>query len=239
MNKALKVLGLDEKDLAIYTFLVERGASTAREIAESLGVPYTKIYQRLEALEARGFVERIAGRPARYSARPPAEVYRGLVSFASAALKALKEQMDLLQTLYESKHGRASTTFIALIRGEKVLNLIEEIIRSGETAVYVALPYAELITPSIISAIEEESKRIEVKLLTAKKIARYIDLPPRVEIRALDDMFGGGALGNSALLVVKHGEGLLGIHSNERYLLDIAKTYFNYLWDKAEPIRMD
>jgi hypothetical protein len=49
-------------------------------------------------------------------------------------------------------------------------------------------------------------------------------------------MFGGGALGNSALLVVRHGEGLLGIHSNERYLLDIAKTYFNYLWDRAEPV---
>lgn len=237
MNKALKAFGLDEKDLAIYAFLVERGPSTAREVAEGVGMPYTKVYQRLEALEVRGFVERVEGRPAKYSARPPAEVYKGLVSLASSVLKALKEQLDLLQTLYESRHGRASATFIALIRGEKVFGLIEEVIRSSESAVYVALPYAELVAPGIISAIEEESRRIEVRLLVAERIAKYIDLPPRVEVRALDDMFGGGALGNSALLVVKHGEGLLGIHSNEKYLLDIAKTYFNYLWDKAKPVR--
>jgi sugar-specific transcriptional regulator TrmB len=237
VNKAvLKALGLDERDLAIYALLVEKGPLTAREIAENVGVPYTKIYQHLDALEGRGFVERIEGRPARYAARPPAEVYRGLVSYASAALKALKEHMDLLQTLYESRHGKASTTFIALIRGDKVMELLEEVIRSGESAVYVALPYPELAAPRVIAAIEEESKRIEVKLLLTKRLAKYVYLPPRVDVRALEDMFGGGALGNSALLAVRHGEGLLGIHSNERYLLDIAKTYFNYLWDRAEPV---
>jgi sugar-specific transcriptional regulator TrmB len=235
-KSVLKALGLEERDLAIYALLVERGALTAREIAEMVGIPYTKIYQRLDALEGQGFLERIEGRPARYAARPPAEVYKGLVSYASAALKALKEQLDLLQTLYESRYGKASTTFIALIRGDKVMELLEEVIKASDSAVYVALPYPELVTPRVMAAIEEESKRIEVKLLLAKKIAKYVYSPPRVNARALEDMFGGGALGNSALLVVRHGEGLLGIHSNERYLLDIAKTYFNYLWDRAEPV---
>ncbi|MEL9991760.1 MAG: helix-turn-helix domain-containing protein [Thermoproteus sp.] len=237
IKSALKALGLDDRDLAIYALLVERGPLTAREIAEAVNTPYTKIYQHLDALEAWGFVERLEGRPARYAAKPPLEVYRGLVSFMSTALRALKEQIDMLQALYEARYGGASTTFIALIRGEKVHNLIEEVIKSSDGAVYVALPYPELITPSIMETIKEESKRIEVKLLSTKRLVGYIDLPPRIDVRALDDMFGGGALGNSAVLVVKHGDGLLGIHGNERYLLDIAKTYFNYLWDKAEPIR--
>ncbi|CCC81412.1 TrmB family transcriptional regulator [Thermoproteus tenax] len=230
----LRALGLDEKDLSIYALLVEQGPLTAREIAEKAGVPYTKVYERLQALSKLGFVEKLEGRPAKFSARPPAELYRSLVSLTSALLKSVKEFMDVLQTLYEAKHGAASTTFIALIRGDKIFELVQEIIRSSEVAVYLAVPYPELASPGIVETIVEESKRIEIKVLATKRIAQFMDLPPRVEVRALDDMFGGGVLGNSALLVVKHRDGLLGVHSNEKYLLEVAKTYFNYLWERAK-----
>lgn len=238
MNKQLgllRALGLDEKSLSIYLALIEQGPLTAREIAERVNAPYTKIYERLRDLQEWGFVEQTGPRPARFSARPPSEVYRGLVSRASSLLKSLKDQLDFLQTLYEARYGSASTTFIALIRGDKVLELMEDVVRSSNGVVYVALSFPELASSSVIEAIREESKRLEIKVLATKRLAGYIELPPRVELRTLEDMFGGGALGDSAILVVRYSNGLLGIHGNEKYLLDIAKTYFNYLWDKAQP----
>lgn len=236
-KRLLKALGLDERALRIYSILIEQGPLTAREIAEKTNMPYTKVYEYLRELQEWGLIEQGGSRPAKFSAKPPLEVYRGLASMASAFLRSLREQFEFLQSVYESSHGSASTTFIALIRGDKVLSLSEEIIRYSDGVVYAALSYPELMTAGIVEAIRDESKRIEIKVLATKRLADYLDLPPRVEVRVLEDMFGGGVLGNSAILVVKYSGGLLGIHGNEKYLLDIAKTYFNYLWDKAEPIR--
>ena len=55
-----------------------------------------------------------------------------------------------------------------------------------------------------------------------------------MEIKTVNEMFGGGAIGNSVLIFVKYGGEISGVYSNERFILEIAITYFYNVWQKAK-----
>ncbi|MCU7786569.1 winged helix-turn-helix transcriptional regulator [Pyrobaculum sp. 3827-6] len=236
MENLLDLVGLSKREVDIYTVLVESGELSARELAERLGIPYTKIYTHLEKLHKMGLIAPVGGRrPLKYRATPPAEVYKSLVNRASEILKSLKPLFDSLQLIYESKHATAAPTFLTLIRGaERIIDLISEILSASDGEAYLAVPFPELVTYRLLATIAEESKRIKIMVLTTEKLKDRFQLPPRVEIRALPEMFGGGAIGNSVLIYVKYGGEISGVYSNERFIIEIAKTYFHNVWQRAK-----
>lgn len=236
-SRMLRLLGLGEREVAIYLALVERGPLTARELSEALGIPYTKVYLHLRRLEESGLVAGEAARPHRYRARPPSEVYRLLVSKASEALRIAKGIFDGLQAIYEARHPDATPTFLTLLRGaERVREMVKEVLTSAEGEAYLALPFRELATYDLLAVLETESRRIPIKVLITEGLSGILQLPPRVEVRALAEMFGGGVIGSAAVLYVRYGDDVAGIYSNERYLIEIARTYFRHLWDRASPM---
>lgn len=233
LTRLLSLIGVGRREVEIYVTLVERGALTAREIADILGIPYTKVYAYLSKLEKYGVVT-AEGRPYRYKASPPAEVYKKLVSMASESLRLLKPYFDSLQLAYESKYSEARPTFLTLVRGvERVGDLIMEVLAGAEEETYLALPFQELLSYRLLAAVVEESKRVNIKLLTTVELRKTLNLPPRVEVRTTTEMFGGGAIGSAVVIFVKHRGEITGVYSNERYIIDIARTYFNHIWTKA------
>jgi len=234
LGRVLSLLGVGEREAEIYVALVEQGPKSARELAEALGIPYTKIYTYLYKLENLGVVAKEGGgRPYKYRARPPAEVYKMLVNKTSEALRQLKPYIDGLQMVYERRHAVAST-FLTLVRGtERIAELIHEIITTADSEVYLALSFPELVTYRLVSAIEEESKRVSIKVLTTARLRPMLSLPPRVEVRTTAELFGGGAIGDAVVIYVKHLDELSGVYSNERYIIEVAKTYFNHVWQRA------
>ncbi|MCX8135829.1 TrmB family transcriptional regulator [Pyrobaculum aerophilum] len=236
LRRLLEAFEIGAREVDIYLALVERGESTARDLAEALNIPYTKVYAYIERLRDMGLVIPQGGsRPLKYRAVPPAEVYKLLVNKVSNALRSLKPIFDSLQLVYESKHPVASPTFLTLIRGAgRVADLISDIIAATDNEAYLAVPFPELITYRLLATIAEESKRIVIKVLTTDQLRNKFDLPPRVEIKTVNEMFGGGAIGNSVLIFVKYGGEISGVYSNERFILEIAKTYFYNVWQKAK-----
>lgn len=228
----LNLLGITRREVDIYLLLVEKGALSAREISEQLNIPYTKVYTYLSKLQKLGAVIiEEKPRPQRYRALPPVDIYKKLVSATSEALRQIKPFFDSLQLIYESK--QVTPTFLTLIKGrEKIVELIEEVIKSTETEVYVALPFIELLTHRLLTAIVEESRRVAIKMLINDQLRPHLDLPPRIEVRTTQEMFGGGVIGNAVVIFVRHGGELSGIYSNERHLIEIARTYFNHLWQR-------
>lgn len=235
LERVLGVLGLGKREIQIYLTLVERGALSAREISDLLKIPYTKVYTHIHKLKRAGLVVDVKERPAKFRAVPPAEVYKKLVGTTSEILKTVKPIFDTLQMTYESNYAVVAPTFLTVIRGyERVIDLTEEVVKSSHGEVYLAVPFPELISYGLLATVVEESKRIPIKILTTESLVPRFALPPRVQVKAVGEMFGGGAIGDAVLIYVKYGGELSGLYSNERFLIDIAKTYFNHLWQKAK-----
>lgn len=235
LERVMALLGVGKREVQIYITLVERGALTAREISDALGIPYTKVYQHLNRLEKVGAVNQERGsRPAKFKAVPPSEVYRRLVNTASDVLKTLKPTFDTLQMLYESRYREVAPTFLTLIRGQdRVVDLIQEVVTAAEAEAYLAIPFPEVATYRLLATLTEESRRISIKVLTTEALRQRFDLPPRVEVRTTQEMFGGGAIGGAVVIFVKYSGDISGIYSNERFIAEIARTYFNHLWQRA------
>ncbi|MEM3510511.1 MAG: helix-turn-helix domain-containing protein, partial [Nitrososphaerales archaeon] len=71
-RKALEGLGLTEYEIKAYTTLIEYGEQTASDLSRNSGVPYSKIYEVLNSLEEKGWVEVERSRPSRFYPKPPA-----------------------------------------------------------------------------------------------------------------------------------------------------------------------
>ena len=57
-------LGLTGYEIRVYTSILEAGAMTAADISKKSGVPYSKIYEVLNTLEEKGWLESDSSRPA-------------------------------------------------------------------------------------------------------------------------------------------------------------------------------
>lgn len=67
----LKELGLSEYETRAYTCLLGRGISTAQEIASGADVPQSRVYDVLDGLEQKGFVNVQLGRPKKFGPIKP------------------------------------------------------------------------------------------------------------------------------------------------------------------------
>src|SRR5690348_18320297 len=64
-------LGMTGYEIRVYTSLLEAGAMTAADISKKSGVPYSKIYEVLNSLEEKGWLESDSSRPQKFFPRSP------------------------------------------------------------------------------------------------------------------------------------------------------------------------
>jgi len=160
--KVLQGLGLTEYEARAYTALVSLGSATPRDVASLAGIPYPSVYDALETLSKKGWVEVALGRPRRYRARPPELMERDSVKMVKDAFMQLKE-------LYESAgRGAEKPEIIYTISGRnRVVEKIREMLLRAETEVILVLQdYGEL-APKISQALNFLIKRkVKVRLVT-------------------------------------------------------------------------
>ena len=89
-------LGLKEYEAKIYVALVGLGEANVRRIHEASGVPRPRVYDVLESLAARGFIDVREGSPLTYSAVSPEMVISHLKrDFETAAHESMKSLESL------------------------------------------------------------------------------------------------------------------------------------------------
>jgi sugar-specific transcriptional regulator TrmB len=94
MLKTLVDLGLSEVEAEVYIFLAQAGPVKGRDIAKTLKLYKQQVYRSLKSLQAKGIVNAILERPARFSA---VSLERVLDQF----MKTKKEQAKALQASRE------------------------------------------------------------------------------------------------------------------------------------------
>jgi len=243
-KRILRELGLTEYETRAYLSLLEKGATTASQISEHANIPYSKIYETLNSLERKGWIETKRGRPSRYYPKSPSEALNAVRLRLEDSQKSWEQTVvSELQPLYEKREIREKPD-IWILRGEfNTLAKLREMLSKAKVELMIAAP---MLTKALVEAVASmlisfKGSEVKALLLIGKDVAEQIieKMMDVAEVRFRDHMFGGGVIvdGKEALLLLGEEKPTLVIWSDHSGLVKFAKDYFQYLWETAEDIK--
>jgi len=239
-RKVLREVGLTDYETRTYLILLERGVMAASEVSEYGGVPYSKVYETLNSLERKGWIEAERGRPSRYFPKSPSEALEAArLRLEDMVGSWRRVVLGELQPLYERRELLEKPD-IWILRGEfSVLAKLREMLSGAKKELMVAAPpFAKNFVDAIVSMLSQlRDIGINVQVMVTRdwnveKIAKVW------EVRIRDGLFGGGVIvdGKEALLLLGEDKPTLVIWSNHMGLVKFARDYFQYLWSSSEEL---
>jgi len=240
-KRILKEAGLTEYESRIYLSLLEIGASTASRISEHGNVPYSKVYEALNSLEEKGWIETQSSRPRRYYPKSPTEALDAVKTRMEGLVKSWqKSVLKELQPLYDKMEVREKPE-IWILRGEfNTIAKLKEMMENTKIELMIAAPpSASSFLDGLIPALEELTDAgVSLLLMVSRDVSDRVlqAISKVVEVRVRDHMFGGGVIsdGREALLLLGEEKPSLVIWSDHIGLVKFAKDYFQHLWDTAQ-----
>jgi len=244
-KKVLHEVGLTEYETKAYLILLERGVMTASEVSEHGGIPYSKVYETLNSLERKGWLEAERGRPTRYFPKAPSEALEAARLRLEGMVNGWKHVvLGELQPLYE-KRELMEKPDIWILRGEfSIMAKLREMLDVVRSELLIAVPsFARSFVDASVSVLGQvRDSGVNVKIMvTGEWTEKQLALLGGARLR--DNLFGGGVIvdGREALLFLGEADtkrsysGLLVIWSNHIGLVKFAREYFQLLWDTAKP----
>ncbi|MEM3054821.1 MAG: helix-turn-helix domain-containing protein [Candidatus Bathyarchaeia archaeon] len=238
----LRKVGLTEYEANAYLLLVEKGSLTAKQISYGAQIPYSKVYQTLNSLENKGWIEVTRKRPSKYFPKSPETALKTAKNlFENEWLQAEKTLIDELTPPYEKLKTREKYD-IWILRGSlNIISKFKEMAKKCKHELLIALPFIREeflvdLYPLLSSFIAGE---IQVHFMMPKGLSEnvYRALLKIGEVKRRDKMFGGGAISDSSEVLLlfsdERGE-ITAIWSDHPGLAGLAKDYFNYLWKESE-----
>jgi HTH-type transcriptional regulator, sugar sensing transcriptional regulator len=246
-TSAVEALGLNGSELKAYVALLRGGTMTASEVSRAARIPYSKVYDALESLHKRGWVEEQKSRPIVYTAKPPDTALDELRSRQETERKE-NEQVALeeLMAVYVSR-GEQEKPDIWIMRGtNEILSRVKNLLLNCRTELLVALPpqllpFVDRIEP-LLAALREKGVRTliltspEASAEAAGSLSRY------AELRTRKTMYGGGLISDAREVILllgggEQGSGPLAIWASHHGLAGFAKDYFEFLWESQGTMR--
>ncbi|WP_415283951.1 TrmB family transcriptional regulator [Candidatus Nitrososphaera sp. FF02] len=245
-RKAMEDLGMTGYEIRVYTSLLETGAMTAADISKKSGVPYSKIYEVLNSLEDKGWLESDSSRPQKFFPKSPSTALEAMRmrsenNFRDSQAAIVSELMPMY-----TKSGIKEKPEIWVVRGlYNIAAKVGEIVQSCQQELLVALPSVaqEVAKPMqpVLRTMHEKGVKISV-LASEDTSADIIKALSRVsEVRQKNGMFGGGVIGDGKHVMILLGESMgengvvdpIAIWADHAALAGFAKDYFEYLWEDA------
>lgn len=248
---ALEGLGLTKTEIRSYAALLQGGTMTASEVSRAARVPYSKIYQALESLHKKGWVDRQRSRPILYTAKPPESALEELRSqHESEAREREKVALAELTSIYEKK-GEQERPDIWILRGTSdILSRVKNTVLNSRNELLIALPvgiapYAEQVA-ALLTAVKERGVKISILTSVGIPEESLSALAANSEVRTRrTTMFGGGVIADSKEVVLLLGGGggkegansPLAIWADHPGLASFARDYFEFLWSSRETVK--
>ncbi len=240
-REALVALGLTGSEVKAYVALLRGGTMTANEVSREARVPYSKVYDALESLHDKGWVEEQKSRPIVYTAKPPDAALEELNSRQEMTRRE-KERIarEELMGVYVSR-GEQEKPDVWIMRGtNEILSRVKNLLLNCRAELLIALPpqllpFTEKIEP-LLAALKE--KGVKNLILTSPDLAGGVAerLSRFAEIRTRMTMYGGGLVSDSREVILLLGGGEQGtlplaIWASHHGLASFAKDYFEFLWN--------
>ncbi|HUK74957.1 MAG TPA: helix-turn-helix domain-containing protein [Nitrososphaerales archaeon] len=246
-TSALEGLGMTKTEIRTYVALLEGGTMAASEASKAARVPYSKVYQALESLHKKGWVERQQSRPILYTAKPPESALQELRALHEAEDRE-REKVALAELLsvYENK-AEQERPEIWILRGTaEILARVKNTALNARDELLIALPvgiapYADQVA-SILVAIKERGVKISILTSHGLPEESLSALAATAEVRTRRTMFGGGVIADSKEVVLLLGGGesansALAIWADHPGLASFARDYFRFLWKSRETVK--
>jgi sugar-specific transcriptional regulator TrmB len=245
---SLEALGLTGSEVKAYVALLRGGTMTASDVSREARIPYSKVYDALESLHKRGWVEEQKSRPIVYTAKPPDTALEELKARQETERKEREQiALDELMGIYVNR-GEQEKPDIWIMRGtNEILSRVKNLLLNCRAELLIALP------PQLVSLTD----RIDPLMATLKEkgvkslILTSPEIPPEAaeqlgkyaEIRTRQTMYGGGLISDSREVVLLLGGGdqgglPLAIWASHHGLASFAKDYFAFLWDSPETLKL-
>jgi sugar-specific transcriptional regulator TrmB len=240
-------LGMTGYEIRVYTSLLESSAMTAADISKKSGVPYSKIYEVLNSLEEKGWLESDSSRPQKFFPKSPSTALEAMRmrsenNFRESQATIVSELMPIY-----TKSGIKEKPEIWVVRGiYNIAAKVSEIIENCQHELLVALPsvaqdVARPMQP-VLRVLHERGVKISV-LASEDTGSDIVKALARVsEVKLKTGMFGGGVIGDGKHVMILLSEGISGdgamepiaIWADHAALAGFAKDYFQYLWADAK-----
>ena len=169
-KKVLHEIGLTEYETKAYLILLQRGVMTASHVSEFGGIPYSKVYETLNSLDHKGWIEVERGRPSRYFPKAPSEALEAAKLRLEDMVNGWKNIVVVeLQPLYE-KRELLEKPDIWILRGEfSVMAKLREMLDITKSELLIAIPeFAKTFVNAYFSILNQiRNRKINVKMMVA------------------------------------------------------------------------
>ena len=239
-ESALEQLGLTGSEVKAYVALLRGGTMTANDVSRAARIPYSKVYDSLKSLHAKGWVEEQKSRPVVFTARPPDTAIEELRARQQTERKE-KEQlvMDELMRIY-AKTGEQERPDLWIMRGtSEIYSRVKNLLLNCRTELLVALPpqvlpFMDQMEP-LLGALKEKGVKSEILTSPEAPESSLQQLSKYAEVRTRKTMYGGGLVSDSreVVLLLSGGDQAalpLAIWASHHGLASFAKDYFEFLW---------
>lgn len=242
IKTTLKRAGLTDYEADAYLLLMEKGALTAKQISYGAQIPYSKVYQVLNSLEKKGWIEAARKRPSRYFPKSPEIALKAAkAAFENEWLQIEKTITDELLPIYERLKTKEKYD-VWLLRGAlNIISKFKEMAKKCRQEMLIALPFTKeeflLDFYQLLHSFIGEKVLVRFMMLKGLSEKVYGMLSKIGEVKCREKMFGGGAISDSSEVLLlfsdERGE-ISAIWSDHPGLAALAKDYFNYLWKEPE-----
>jgi sugar-specific transcriptional regulator TrmB len=177
--QSLVRFGLNDREAQLYLALLQRGPSTAPEVAREAGSDRVVAYRMLDALRARGTVTVTAERPRRYVPVPPRALFD---EHLERRRSAVSEDEDLAVRLcdmlpsYLELGVTGAPRFQVLPGAPGIYPLLREMVRRSRTSLSVMITHSGL-RRSAEYGIPQEIPRL---LRNGGRVRMIVESDPRV-----------------------------------------------------------
>lgn len=226
----LEKLGLTENESKAYVGLVSLKEATAREIHELTNVPRAKIYEILQALAKKGFLEVRQGNPTYFRAVDPKQVVGKIKD------EFLDCVTETLAQLNELDYELPKVSPVWCIQSEwGIKNRIREIFAGAKEELIIFSS-----SPEHLQEFESELKKLEKRcrlIFIVDEVGKFKSLP--FEFReiteeskdALNNILIDGTHYTEELFIIADGNESIGIHSagNKREAVVVKLPFVCYM----------
>lgn len=238
----LRRVGLTDYEANAYVILLEKGALTAKQISYGAQIPFSKVYQILNSLEKKGWIEVARKRPSKYFPKSPETALKTAKNaLENEWLQIEKTLNDELIPLYEKLKTREKYDIWILRGPSNIIPKFKEMAKKCRQEMLIAFPSIteEFLMEFYPLLYSFTGGDLQVRFMVSKGLDEnvYKALSKIGEVRRRTKMFGGGAISDSGEVLLlfsdERGE-ITSIWSDHPGLAGLAKDYFNYLWKESE-----
>ena len=237
IQNVLKNYGLNEKQIQVYMSCLELGSAPVQKISQKSGLVRTSVYEILEVLRKKGFVNLFLKKKVKYySAEDPEQVFR----LAQNKLDSLKEILPELNALYGNTRNRPRVRFY---QGKEAMKLIMEEILSEAKELECFGAIDDLLKETGDYHEKFVERRIKNKIplrviLKDTKTARTRKLLGAQQLRKVKLMVDSSIdsqglifIWNYKIAMFSYVQDLIGVVVESKVLANTQKSFFDNLWN--------